>query len=230
MKHKKGTIIHWILLGVIFALGVFFFASKSNLLSIAPKGQWQLDFLQENYVAAEKELLKTSVVGKNVGSQIALDLARHGGYLAGQESSCGMVRGIPFWNHRETFCLPPTEENVKLLAASKIRQEIPGKQFSDFGFEGPLFFARGTKETIRSSLARYTYENSFAVNLQYSFEEYTQLELEAALLLEQCRDARNLTACIALNHASHWTSGRCDGRPSEELSERQVLFCVNSPN
>ncbi len=229
MKHKKGTIIHWILLGVIFALGVFFFASKSSLLSIAPQGQWHLDFLRENYLVAQQEVLKTSIVGKNVGSQVALDLAGHGGYLPGEESPCGMREGIPLWNRLDTFCFPPVDENVKTLAASRLSEAMPGKKFSDIGVSGSLFFARGNRETIRTSFARYAYENSFTVNLPYSFEEYTQLELEATLLLEQCRDARNLTACILANKAFHWTRGKCNGISLEEIAGRSVQFCVDSP-
>ncbi len=229
MKHKKGTIIHWILLGVLFALGVFFFASKSNLLSIAPKGEWQLDFLRENYVAAQQELLKTSIVGRNVGSQVALDLARHGGYLPGEESPCGTIEGVQRWNRLDSFCFPPVDENFKQLARLRLAEALPGKQFSEMGISGSLFFARGITETIRTSHARYQYENSFAVNLPYSFEEYTQLELEASLLVEQCRDARNVTACILANKAPHWTQGKCNGMSLEEIPSRLVPFCVDSP-
>ncbi|MEK6951142.1 MAG: hypothetical protein AABX13_05460, partial [Nanoarchaeota archaeon] len=203
--NKRGTLIHWIIFGVLAALGLFFVLTANANFGTGPKGQWHLTFLTENYLVAEKESLKLNLQAKALGQEIAQELAINGGFKVGSE--CGVVDGVPLWNFEEKWCLPKPEKGVKELFLEKKRtgglhlelQEIEevGIQNNDYS---SLFFGKdgkGVQKTIKSSVGTYSYPITFSIDLGYSFEEYQDLLKEAAALVQDCRNKKSLPECIA---------------------------------
>ena len=226
--NRRGAILHWIMFGLLISLGVFFLASRTGFQQIEEKGQWSLDFLQQNYLAAEKQLLNTSIMGKNVGMAIALQLANHGGFQSDESTTCGTLAEVRFWNKEDTFCFPDIQKNINILGKERLTTELH-KEFSAAGYSGPLFFGKGPMETIQTNSGRYTFENSFAVNLGYSFDEYSVLETEAQQLLNACRNQRELGNCLRDHTTGHWHYKSCDREETIPSVTRTLAFCVESP-
>ena len=224
--NKKGAIMHWILFGVLLALGIFFMGSKAGFVSVQPTASWQLDFLQHNYLEAEKWILKTNIVARGVGTEIAQELAQHGGYKAAAPSDCGTIENINFWNKGEKNCFPDVSSAAVELAVAKLNQ-LSGKTFSSVGFKDTFFYGKSGKESIGTTDARYIFENSFYVNIGYSFSEYNQIKQEAQSLLAICTE--NVAACLKEKKPKHWHYLSCTNEPAIPADAQEIVFCVESP-
>ncbi len=223
--NKKGSLLHWTLFGFLIALGMVLVLSPINLQA-KEKGSWQLTFLEENYLEAEKELLKTSIIARKTGLEIAQELAEKGGYLE-ESSACGELNSLPLWNKKEQPCFPAVNEAVSRLAAERMKAGL-GRTFTGIGFEENLFFGRGEERTVVSQAGTYYFRDNFAVDLGYSFEEYEKLESEARELIQKCRPANDLPSCLSAL-PERWHLGDCGNSPAvSAVSGRQALFCVGS--
>ncbi len=218
--------MHWILFGVLVALGIFFFAGKAGFVSTQPKAAWQLDFLQHNYLEAEKWILKTNIVAREVGIEIAQELAQQGGFTADTPSDCGAIDDINLWNKKGKTCFPDVSSAAIELAAAKLNQ-LSGKTFSSIGFKDTFFYGKSGKESIGTPDARYTFENSFYVNIGYSFSEYNQIKQEAQSLLAICTE--NMAACLTEKKPKHWHYLSCTNEPVIPADAHEIVFCVESP-
>ena len=78
--NKKAMIFHWILFGFLIALGVFFVLSFKEEIKLLPKGQWQVDFLNNYYYAAEKDLINQDLLVKQTAGETIFQIALNGGF------------------------------------------------------------------------------------------------------------------------------------------------------
>lgn len=224
--NKRGAILHWILFGVLLALGIFLFADKTGFVSTEPVASWQLDFLTYNYLEAEKQILKTSSIAQPIGSSIALQLAGGGGFA--HPSACGQIEGINVWNTKDQTCFPDEITAAQELATATLTTQMPGKKFSSLGFASTFFYGKGEKETIRTPYARYTFDNSFYVDIGYYFDEYYQIKQEAQSLLVWCK-GENAAACVTEKKPAHWHYQSCDADVPIPEGTTEMVFCVQSP-
>ncbi|HLD72103.1 MAG TPA: hypothetical protein VJA23_00810 [Candidatus Nanoarchaeia archaeon] len=232
--NKKATMIHWIILGVLIALGVFFLASKWSNVGIEVKGQWQLDFLEQNYLEAKKEQLKTEIVAREIVSEIALKLASQSGFI--EDSPCGKVSGsgpvldYNLWNKAEENCFPDIIKNVAELADQKFKEKLPQKEYSDFKFKNNFFLATGKNQATVSKVGTYGYNSDLALNLGYSFEEYDLLKSQAQILINSCKNQKELLSCLDQQKQVYWHYSSCEKEQKPSSAERIISFCVESPN
>ena len=224
MVSKQGGVLHWIPLIVVPLAIMTFFLLGGVRVQVEPKGIWQADFLYNNYLAAEKELLKTSITGKKIGLETAQELAVLGGNLPGIIPDCGNLNGVMFWNKADKFCFPDIKANVESLGKAKLNTATE-KTFSKIGYDKTLFYSVGGKETITTKYAQYTYDNSFSVDIGYNFDEYGQLFQEATVLVNQCRGKD--IPCISAAKPALWKFESCK-KEVIHSSGTTFSFCVES--
>ena len=118
MKNKKGTVLHWIVFLILGAFGLFFVLTASIEIK-GLDGNWQLNLL-DNYLEAEKDLLKIDQAAKYAGWQSVLELGEKGGFI--EKSDCGALGNYNFWNKLAEWnkCLPEIEEAVSIKVKEKI--------------------------------------------------------------------------------------------------------------
>ncbi len=230
--------IHWIIFGVLAAFGLFIASTANvNLKTTGIKGEWQLQFLKENYLAAEKEELRLNLLSKELGREIARELAINGGFKIG--SGCGVTDGgTPLWNFQERWCSVEPEENVKALFLEKKRSGIPMEiqDIEEVGIvevdDSSVFFGKGVQKIVKSAIGTYTYPLTFSIDLGYSFAEYTDLQKEAIALVQNCRNKKDLLGCLAAwaqqTANPRWNLGLC-GERLTTITKRTLPFCVESP-
>ncbi len=226
--NKKATLIHWIILGVLIALGVFFLASKWSNVGIEVKGQWQLDFLEQNYLEAKKEQLKTVIIAKEIISEMALKLSSQGGFIT--DSPCGKSSDFNLWNKPGEYCFPDLQKNVAELADRKFKEKLHQKQFSEFRFKNNFFLARGKDQSMISKVGTYQYNSDLALNFGYSFEEYDPLKSQAQSLVESCKNQKELFSCLDQQKQTYWHYSSCEKEQKPSSAERTISFCIESPN
>ncbi|MEW5896787.1 MAG: hypothetical protein AB1668_03795 [Nanoarchaeota archaeon] len=244
MKFNKRGGLYWVavflVLAAIFTFLLLSSTSKPEAGEEARvKGSWQISFLKDNYLAAEKKLLQNDIAAMAAGRETALELASNGGFLNSPDGNfpCGQVetinvKAINLWNDGSRFCFPDIEYNIVSSMEKKLKLKLPDQQFTEIGYSGATIFAQGKKENVTSTTGIYEYDTSFAVNIKYSFDEYEQLEKEAAELVSSCKNDADLNQCLDKNRPVHWKYGSCE---NEVLSQnagggRKVVFCVESPN
>ncbi len=227
-KSKKGTFFHWLLLGVLAAVAITLLLVSKGLPGTLIKGDWQLDFLQQSYLEAEKELLRTEVIATNIGRDISFSLAQRGGFDPGEVSPCGEVLGVNLWNKGAQSCFPDIMKNARNMAIRELAQELPRDSFSELGFLNGTFFGKGNAVQINSANSKYTFNNHFAVSLDYYFEDYPILYAEAQRMISSCRDRSDLRECLDTVKPSYWKFGSCSAESFPENS-RIVPFCAQSP-
>ena len=95
--NTKATVIYWTLFVIIAAVGLVFFFSGQDLISVQSKGLWSVNFLQQNYLPAEKELLQIHIIAGKAGRETALVLAENGGFFPLTVSPCGALGEVNLW-------------------------------------------------------------------------------------------------------------------------------------
>lgn len=226
--NKKGFILH--LAVVLFVLGIILFLALTNkdVLNIDIKGEWHNDFLTNNYLQAQQELLKLDIIAKRVGSEAALELAMSGGFLENQQSECGTLGKVNIWNNKDKWCFPDFVVNLDQLAKEKFA--LKGKEsFKEINYNGEFFVGKGEEKTITSEVGTYTYDESFAVYLGYSFDKYKSFLLEAKKLVNFCNKEHNLRTCLDKIKLNNWEYGACGSGEVFDSSNRKIKFCVESP-
>ncbi len=223
--NKKAAMFHWIIFGIVGAIALFFILTAKVNVGMEAKGTWQLTFLKENYLPAEKEAIKLNVQARELGRELAQELAINGGFKTGPD--CGVVDGIPLWNFQERWCVPDPEKGIKELFLEKKRvgkAPIELQDIEEVGIQGSLFFGQGVPKTISSRVGTYTYNTAFSISLGYTFDEYQEVEKEAGALVAGCRSRKDLKNCIAEKKPERWMAGLCDDQPREG-SKRTLPFC-----
>ena len=227
--NKKGTLIHWILFGIIGAIGLFLYYSGTFESSNTPLGSWQLEMVNSFLHKSELDLMKLDLSARETGWKVVLELAGRGGFLG--TSLCGVENGVNRWNVVDKWCLPEEKGNMKHL----FFQLLPNPEkrvFSELTIDGERIMASGRTRTLKSTdfyLRQYTYDYSFNVNLQYSFDEYAQLAAEARRMVDTCRKEEELQKCLNKVKATHWHYTSCDTQTVPQQT-RIWPFCVKSPN
>jgi len=221
--NKKGAILHWTF--AIFLVAIILFLSlqgRQENVSLV-KGEWQVEFLQDNYFQAERELLEIDAIAKEVGISVIGEIASNGGYL--ESSSCGNVNGVALW---KKDCLLGYDGATVTLAETLLEQQLPEIEFSEVGFTNGLFWAKGPEQNVSTEDNSYFYKASFAIPFDYNLnEEYNQLQQDAFTLVAKCQAAENLQECLNEEKLLYWEVGNCNGDYIE--IDRKVVFCASSP-
>ena len=85
-----------------------------------------------------------------------------------------------------------------------------------------------TEITIADGADSYTVAPHFRVNLNYRFDEYFQLQNEAAVLVNICKWDGDLKRALQEQKLEHWKFSDCDS-PEFREDGRKIAFCVESP-
>ena len=228
-KDKKGLILHLVLLGLLMGIGIVFLLGGFFNFGGDVKGQWQLDFLKNNYLEAQKELLKDDVIIKQVGLETARELAANGGYLPGEESNCGKEGDAQVWFKEGKSCFQGVKDAVAELAKKKLDQKMPGYGYSDINFNGPFLSGKGKKGEIGTELATYTFDTDFSVYLGYSFDDYRKIQEEGLRLVSACHGEEKLKECLDKTKFDYWSYGSCGSEKFPDSNSKIIKFCVTSP-
>ena len=228
--NKKAALFHWILFGVLGSLVLFYILTAKIDTGSLVKGEWQLQFLKENYLEAEKDLLKLNIAAQKVGRETALELAKNGGYPPGKISECGVVGtapAVPLWNAGTKWCFPDITKNVEEVAKGKFSTERPQPP-TTITTSGTFFRGKGEKKTIPGSdgVSSYTYEQAFSVDVGYSFDEYVTIEQQATALVMKCHAEPDLAKCLQREKPQWWKYGPCDQQSAQPPATRRLVFCV----
>lgn len=249
--NKRGFIaLHWIILVVVAAIGMFFLVMFDIDTGTNIKGVWQLSFVRAT-LDAEKDLLMIDAVARESVAQAVKELPQQ--ELA-QDFGCGIYEGYALWNKREKFCELIIGDAIKNNINTKIKDKtkitydeiiysetgIVGKTgqtkviSSSFEFiptekKSAGLFKEYDSFLIEPFYLRYEYNPGFRVKLSSEFgKQYDLMKSEAKKLLEKCRGSGDLRYCLEQNRAVNWKFYSCVGEEDYKQEERKVAFCVKS--
>ena len=226
--NKKGTVLWWAIF--LFIVGVAVFLVRiSQSTGLEVKGDWQMSFLENNYLEAEKELLMIDSVTKNIGIDIARTMAKNAGFVA--NSPCGKYLNTNLLIKDGKWCLPNIKDGFETLAKSKLNKKLSKYGYKNATYTGNYFYAIGEKKNISSKEGIYYFNTDFSVNLGYSFDDYMLLFEETKRIFSLCSLPEDLKVCLDKNKRDYWNYGACES-PIDIIvpGEKQVAFCVQSPN
>ncbi len=189
--NKKGALFHWILLGILVSLGIFFVFFSSGNTFVPVKGVWHASFLQDVYLEAEKEVFVLSLDVKQAGEQFLREQA-----AAGYASACGQETSFPLWNVQETWCPLDGREELE----RSLQQTFPHLTLTA---DDSFISAHGNpvkKQGDTDFYATYEYSPSFTVQMRQDVHELSKIQGEALALLEQCRLRKDVDVCIPELH------------------------------
>lgn len=232
MRSKKGALFHWIIFIVLAALGlVFVLTTEIEIKGL--EGEWQLNFLENYYLEAEKDLLRIDQLAKYAAWQSALELGEQGGVIG--ESKCGKLEEYNLWSNAREWCWPEAEKNFLAMVGGKIAAYLPGRDYSKIKLEGKELAGEGEKNSITSQFylvtthyVKYTYDISFRVDLGLDVKkEYEEIQKEAIELMGSCGGKGDkLAECIKEKKKENWKFKEC-GEEYKGAGEK-VFFCVES--
>ncbi len=229
---KKGDLFHWIIFGILAALGVFFSLMQNTDVGVTTKGDWQLSFLQNYYLPGEQELIATDQAALGLGKEMIPLLAEKAGFV--EDSPCETLEGVQYWNKKEQFCFPDIEDSLNTLFATLSPGYFGETRNYIISFDGQELVGKAEQKiTVESSgekqgrIALYYIYPHFRVDTGYDFWEYQKVQDEAVQLLYSCREEQDLQACLASKKKESWKFSDCAQEEFKE-QERRVPFCVMS--
>lgn len=224
--NKKGSVLFFVIIVMLAGFLLFLSLNNKSVLPTIIKGQWQIDFLEQNYLPAKKAMLAQDIMARDVGVSTIQHLASKGGFS--EESPCGMLDGRNLWNIKDQFCFPDALNNAKNMAGELLKDKKSGEKYLNLDFHNNLFTAGGDSQVIQSELGRYTFSGGFAVDVRYDFAEYQQLKQEAANLVLACREEEQLQSCLEEQREEEWNFADCEQDEFVE-DDHKVAFCIKSP-
>lgn len=227
MNNKRGALLHWVVVGVFLAIGVFLVAARSGI-RLPEQGRWQLDFLEQTYLQAEKDQLQIELAALHAAQELVVMLAKNGGYLPGSASPCGAFQGTNLWNRQAERCFPDAKRTALGQMEALLREKLPATTFTELGFQGTFAYGKGQLQMITTPSASYTYDPSYALDIRYNFLEYEQLKQEAERLLIRCGGRADTADCIHDAKPLTWKRGTLCIREEPLSAQKIVPFCVVS--
>ena len=160
------------------------------------------------------------------GKKVILSLAEKGGFA--ESSRCGMEGGTYYWNNPSTFCFLEVDKEVNIAFNKIFLEQYKGDQRYAVSHQGSELVGLAEKEIIISNQGtQYSLYPHFRINLGYNFDEYFQLQKEAAGIAQECKAAQKLQECLKKIMPKHWKFGGCEQEAYNE-KERKVAFCAES--
>ncbi|MFC1686844.1 hypothetical protein ACFL0E_00620 [Nanoarchaeota archaeon] len=235
--NKKGALFHWMIFGILVAIGLFLvIGQKSVSVGYEVKGTWQLDFLDNYFFEAEKDLLNIDMTAKEIVWESVLSLGKAGGFH--KNLPCGQVKLLSvdyaIWNKGKVWvdCIPKPEESLASRIEEKLKLKLPKQKYSEVKLDKKIVTGKGEPKSISSTSGKfvnYTYDTSFRINVGFDVEkDYDELHMDATDLVGNCRGNLKLQKCIKENKKKTWKFKDCDAEAYTE-SDNKVVFCAESP-
>ncbi len=221
MRSKKGAVFHWILLGLLVSLGVFFVNFSPDIVFSQVQGEWQLPVLEKS-LEAQKEQAALEHQAKLTGWQTALSLSEKGGVL--EDNSCTSAVSYPLWNLNNQYCWPNVRENFELLVGSGLKTALPEKEFNELTLKENYLLGDGPEIILSSEKLKYSYNPSFKVPISYKITEFEKVLLDAEKVVKKCKGADNLNDCLDENKPTNWYDNICPSEEEPFLHEVYFLY------
>ncbi len=229
--NKKGELIHWILLGLFVALGIFFFTNQQPEAHQEVKGDWALSFKDNLFLDAQRtQTIQEFKVSQTVYSTLHNFLSRG---LVKTTSSCSPTNYYPFWNLEEFECFPDAALLISQEIQLALQEQFPKQKYQNIQLSRNMLTAQGITNTITQQepfYATYSYDQSLALNLRYNLFETELIVQQARELLYRCRNVKDFNSCIESQQPIHFQAKECQLDAKTEPLYRVVPFCVTSPN
>ena len=223
--NRKAQIFHWTVIGLLVAIGIFFMVRTEVDHGTGVRGEWQKNFITENYGAAEAQRVSIEARAAIIGREVLKELAQKGGF---QEADvhCGEVNGMVLWNKKEEWCLLSVKDIAASLVEQRLVAAIPERRFSAIRFDHTLLRAQGLPVEIVTAYGKYSFDTGFTVDVGSSLEEYDILYQNSVVLVNTCRNQRDLGGCLQLHMLEGWQQGGCGGEFI--AAGRKQVFCSSS--
>lgn len=145
---KKGALFHWIIFGILAALGVFLFMVQTTDVAVTTKGDWQLTFVRHYYLQGEQELVTVDQAALQVGHTMIPLLAKKAGFV--QDSPCGIIDGVQYWNKGAQFCFPEMTSHLHSLFSSLSPEFFGAKKEYTLSYDGQELIGKTNEKMIVS--------------------------------------------------------------------------------
>ncbi len=223
--NSKGALFHWIGIVVILVLAFAIFSPVE--FGVKPKGTWQLDFLQYNFIEGKKQLADADQLALEVGRKTVLSLAEKGGFA--DAPSCGSDGEINYWNRGQDFCFLNVDESVNAEFNSLYKKYDKTVSFT-VSRQGKELIGKTDKEILlgQKNAQFYVLNSGFRVNFGYDFDEYFKLQDQAKKMVNECKAASNIQDCVEKVKPSYWKFSSCENAQFAAKGQK-VHFCVESP-
>ncbi|MEK6900177.1 MAG: hypothetical protein AABX05_03565 [Nanoarchaeota archaeon] len=228
MRSKKGALFHWIVFGLLLAVGSFALMSYTSQIGMQTKGEWQISFLRDYYQGAEKQLLQVQQTALLAGGDMAIMLSQQAGFS--KESPCGSYDGVQYWNNEKKFCFLNVDEEINAAFKDIFVMKYGGDEYYLVSRQGEELIGSATGDIVvyNGLVTKYTVKPHFRVDMNYNFDDYFLLQNEAHAIVEKCKWQEKLEECITEMKPANWRFNDCDEDKYRE-EDRKVVFCAESP-
>ena len=235
---KRAALFHWMIFGVLAALGLFMMLNFNPELNERIPGMWHLGMVWTFQDVQIRQLGQDNQI-RDAAYQIMENLPDN----LPKDFGCGKVNDIPLLNDGAKLCnvflqnifLDSFKETLgenflskyseirlsgeDVIGIAKENEEFPPQLVSSIPMVGEQYLVVPFRR-------EYNYNPSFRINLGTKLDEFQQFQAEAGRLLGQCRGKEDLEACIINNLPNNLWDAYTDCSTDREEQENKVSFCV----
>ena len=224
-KGKKGALFHWIVFGMLAALAFFLIFSNLINLSTEPIGKLSLDFVNDPFYASEINNLELEAEAIKLSNDIYLQMALVGGF--DKELGPAYEQTFYGWNRENEALFPDVEANFISLFKKKTSKTF-NINIQEVKVLNNELIVKIEPIENKTSKTTYTYNPSFRIKVS-PLDEYKTLFNEAIKIIDSCNKKKDLYSCLNNIKPKHWKVGSCKKEVFLPIQDREVSFCVESP-
>ena len=176
--NKKGAVFHFLLFIVLAALAIFFMYTRLGVVKSDVKGDWQVDFLEKNFLESQKVILLNSQKATFRAYNTIDFLSQNGGF--DKKSECKNFLDFNYWIFNDRACFPNALDNANKLVRNDLVVILNG--VNEAKFKDDKLIVDVDKQTIESDIAVYTFDPSMFLDLSYDFMDYYYLKIQVIRL------------------------------------------------
>ncbi len=214
--NKKAALMHWIIFGVLAALGLFFVLTMNVDSGTEQKGLWQVSFIRA-FQDAEKDILSSQQTTQDLIGIEAKKIIENS--LKG-DLGCGTWFQVSVLNNRDDFC--------EFKAVKELEQKLNSSTQQDFNDNNAI----GSYDSLNNFdnyigdkfYFQYYYSSRFEADLAFYLKELNQIKKDAKSIVNTCRNKNDLKPCLDENKKDSWYYDSCQNESFVEI-DRKIIFC-----
>jgi len=239
MLNKRGAVFHWIVFGIIGALGLFLYLAYNAPGLQTVRGTWSQGLLYDGFFPAELHLLEQDVKLQHLFRETAQEIALSGGFLS--SSPCGKIENKNIWDDGEILddgCFPDILNEFQQLFVLRLRlsEKYSQYSFSEINFKDNYLVGKRAysfqpsqlNKMPPSSVLSYSIPAGFSFDASSYIDAYTNVAEQAKALLRECRNQKELSACLPLKFKDlpKLHDASCTSQPVVDPIARTLVTCV----
>src|SRR3989344_3774318 len=235
--NRKGSIMHWMVFGILAAIGLFIILTNGLAVSQQKVGPRELVFYYDGFITSQLNQIDWENAGKEVFLQSVQEISANGGFPIESSNHEGIEKNV--WNKDGQWTNINLAENVKTnfdlklrswlneenleYTAQGIKANYKPTSLDNIDFKDTSLVVKSKSKIslnkVQNNEQYYAYDSSFVLPAEEFFTFFSKTQQEAVKLVDKCSPENSLADCLKKEMPANWDYGSCTSKETAANKE-----------